>query len=225
MYDPESYLPVTPDILSDLSSLEELTWYKEDPVLPHLQTNNSLCYLALHSLKEPPLRENYQQQLINIITNNSTSLRDINIVALLTVGFNSWTSFLTPIQSCCNLISLTLSNSPIPSDDISYWDTAFIYLQSLVELSLIVIPLQDTGLMTLCKSMNRHPAIRSIRIDKCELTSDSCEPIMMLIHTLPYLRLLELYEAELSFPDANPLQLLQKTAELFSVKVEMNSVI
>ena len=219
--DPKSYLPETTDILSGLSSLEELHWYKEDAytVLPHLQTSSSLSYLSLNSPNEPPLRENYQQQLIKVIHNNSTSLRNISLNELHTVGLNSWTSFLTPIQSCCNLVSLGLNSSPFPSDDISYWGTAILYLQSLVELFLAGIPLQDTGLMTLCKSMNRHPAIRSLRIDLCELTSDSCEPIMMLIHTLPYLRLLMLYEPELSLPDANSLQLLQQTAELFSVKV------
>ena len=213
---------MTADILSGLSSLEELTWYKEDAytVLPHLQTNNNLCNLTLYSPNESPLRENCQQHLINVINNNSTKLREIYLEELHTVGFNSWTSFLTPIQSCCNLVSLKLTHSPFTSDDISYWDTAILYLQSLVELCLIVIPLQDTGLMTLCKCLNRHPAIRNLRINRCELTSNSCEPIEMLIHTLPYLRLLELHITELSLPDANPLQLLQQTAELFSVKVE-----
>ena len=221
IWDPKSYLPETADILSGLSLLEELLWHKEDPytVLPHLQTNSSLSYLSLFSPNEPPLRENYQQQLIKVINNNSTALRNIELVNLHTVGLNSWTSILTPIQSCRNLVSLALNSSPFPSDDISYWDTAILYLQSLVELVLAGIPLHDTGLMTLCKSMNRHPAIRRLRIDLCKLTSDSCEPIMMLIHTLPYLRLLMLYEPELSLPDANPLQLLQQTADLFSVKV------
>ena len=222
--DVKSYLPETTDFLSGLSSLEEFYWIKEDPysVLPHLQTNNSLSYLSLYSpTLQPPLRENYKQQLIKVISNNSTSLRDIELDCLNTVGLNSLTSILTLIQSCCNLVSLKLSYSRFSSDDISYWDTAIPYLQSLVELSLIGIPLQNTGLMTLCKSMNRHPAIRSLRIDRCELTSDSCEPIMMLIHTLPYLRILKLYEPELSLPDANSLQLLQQTAELFSVKVEL----
>ena len=222
IYDPHSYLPVTVDILSGLSSLEELTLFKEDAytVLPHLQTKNSLCYLSLFSPRQPPLRDNYQQQLINVITNNSTSMRDIYLHRVYTVGFNSWTSFLTPIQSCCNLVSLTLTYSPFTSDDISYWDTAILYLQWLVELILTDIPLRNTGLMTLCKSLNQHPSIRNLRIDRCELTSNSCKPIEMLIHTLPYLRLLRLYKLELSLPDANPLQLLQQTAELFSVEVE-----
>ena len=224
IWDPNSHLPETTDILSGLSSLEELYWDKEDPytVIPYLQTNNSLSYLSLNSPQyQLPLRENYKQQLIKVISNNSTSLKDLQLENLNTVGLNSWTSILTPIQSCCNLVSLGLTNSPFSSDDISYWDTAILYLQSLVELGLLGMPLQDTGLMTLCKSMNRHPAIRSLRIDECELTSDSCEPITMLIHTLPYLRLLKLHEPELSLPDANSLQLLQQTAELFSVKVEL----
>ena len=222
--DINSYLPETTDFLSGLSSLEELLWYKEDAytALPHLQTNHSLSFLTLSSPKyDPPLRENYKQQLIKVIFNNRTSLREIQLDRLHTVGLNSWTSILTPIQSCCNLVSLSLTYSPFPSHDISYWDTVIPNLQSLVELSLIAIPLQDTGLMTLCKSMNRHPAIRCLRIDKCELTSDSCDPITMLIHTLPYLRLLRLYKPELSLPDANPLQLLQQTAELFSAEVEL----
>ena len=220
--DINSYLPETTDILSVLSSLEEVLWYKEDAytALPQLQTNSSLSFLTLSSPKyDPPLSENYKQQLINVISNNRTSLRDIELDRLHTVGLNSWTRILTPIQSCCNLVSLKLTYSPFPSDDISYWDTAIPYLQSLVELALLAIPLRDTGLMSLCKSLNRHPTIRNLRIRKCELTSDSCEPIMMLIHTLPYLRLLKLYVPELSLPDANPLQLLQQTAELFSVKV------
>ena len=222
IWDPKSYLPVTVDILSGLSSLEELSWYKADPytVLPHLQTNNSLCYLTLFSLSRPPLRDNCQQQLMNVITNNSTSLKEIYLTTLHKVGFNSWTSILTLIQSCCNLVALTLNDSPFTSDDISYWDTAILYLQSLVQLYLAAIPLQNTGLMILCKSLNRHPAIRSLMISRCVLTSNSCEPIEMLIHTLPYLRLLKLHKPELSLPDANPLQLLQQTAELFSVKVE-----
>ena len=223
--DINSYLPETTDILSGLSSLEELQWYKVDAytALPHLQTNNSLSSLTLSSPKyDPPFRENYKQQLIKVISNNRTSLRDIELDRLHTVGLNSWTSILTSIQSCCNLVSLGLAYSPFPSDDISYWDTAIPYLQSLVELALLAIPLRDTGLMSLCKSLNRHPTIRNLRIRKCEFTSDSCEPIMMLIHTLPYLRLLKLHVPELSLPDANPLQLLQQTAELFSVKVVLS---
>ena len=223
--DINSYLLETTDILSGLSSLEELQWYKEDAytALPHLQTNNSLSFLILSSPKyQPPFREDYRQQLIKVISNNRTSLREIELDSLNTVGLNNWTSILTPIQLCRNLVSLRLAYCPFSLDDISYWDTAISYLQSLVELCLIAIPLLDTGLMTLCKSMNRHPAIRHLRIDKCELTSDSCEPITMLIRTLPYLRLLELYKPELSLPDANPLQLLQQTAELFSVKAGQN---
>ena len=222
--DINSYLPETTDILSGLSSLEELQWYKVDAytALPHLQTNYSLSFLSLSSPKyDPPLRKNYNQQLINVIFNNRTSLREIQLNRLHTIGLNSWTSILTPILSCFNLVSLSLTYSPFSSDDISCWDTAIPYLQSLVQLCLIAIPLRDTGLMSLCKSMNRHPAIRHLRIDKCELTFDSCEPITMLIHTLPYLRLLRLYEPELSLPDANSLQLLLQTAELFSVEVEL----
>ena len=137
--------PRQTDILSGLSSLEELEWHKEDPytVLPHLQTSSSLSYLSLFSTYEPPLRENYQQQLIKVIYNNSTALRNIELDDLHTVGLNSLTSFLTPIQSCCNLVSLGLNNSPFPSDDISYWDTAIPYLVS-------------SGIESCCYPLTRH---------------------------------------------------------------------
>ena len=219
--DHNSYLPMTPDILSRLSSLEELIWWQEDAytALPHIQTVNNLSYLVLFSPHLPPLRENYQHQLREVINNNSITLREINLVNLHTIGMNSWTSILSPIQSCCNLVSLSLSYSPFSSDDISCWDTAILSLQSLVQLSLIAIPLRDTGLMSLCKSLYRHPAIRSLRFDECKLTSNSCEPIQMLIHTLPYLRLLRIHKPELSLPNANPLELLLHTADLFYVEV------
>ena len=222
--DPNSCLPATTDILPGLSSLEELYWYRKDPyaALPLLQTNNSLSSLTLLAPNEPPLRENYQDLLINLIYNNNTSLREIRLNFLPSVGLNSCTSILSPIQSCCNLVSQALVNTPFSSYDISCWDTAIRYLQSLVDLTLVAIPLQDTGLMELCKSLYKHPSIRSLCIVLCKPTSDSCEPIMMLIHTLPYLRLLRLYKPELSLPDASPLQLLQQTAELFSVKVELS---
>ena len=220
--DPNSYLPITPDLLSGLSSLEELSWYQEDAytALPHIQTANSLSYLELYSPRHPPVRENYQHQLRELINNNSTTLRDIRLDRLHRLGMNSWASILSALQSCCNLVSLGLSNSPFSSDDISCWATAILSLQSLVELALIAIPLRDIGLMSLCKSLYRHPVIRRLRITECELTSDSCEPIQMLIHTLPYLRLLKLHKPELSLPNASPLQQLLHTADLFYVKVE-----
>ena len=220
--DPMSYLHVMPRILNELSSLQELLWFKEEAysTLPFLLNKDSLSYVKLFSSRKLTYREHSKDILVKILNNNFSNLRELYLVKLHRIGFNSWTSILTPIQACRNLVSLKLLSSSFTSDDIGYWDTAILYLQSLVELFLSGIPLRDTGLMTLIKSLNRHPAIRSLIFSKCKLTSDSCEPIMMLIHTLPYLRLLKLYEPELSLPDSNPLQLLQHTAQLFSVKLE-----
>ena len=217
-----SYLHVMPNILNELSSLQELLWFKEEAysTLPFLLNKDSLSYVKLFSPRKQTYREHSKDILVMILNNNFSNLRELYLVKLHRIGFNSWTSILTPIQACRNLVSLKLLSSSFTSDDIGYWHTAILYLQSLVELFLSGIPLRDTGLMTLIKSLNRHPAIRSLIFSKCKLTSDSCEPIMMLIHTLPYLRLLKLYEPELSLPDANPLQLLQHTAQLFSVKLE-----
>ena len=219
--DLNKYLPISPGILSGLSSLQEIEWWSEAAynILPYLLNNSNLTYLYLVSLN-PTVREEYRHQLTEILSNNSTSMRFITLFQVETYGFNSWTSFLTPIQSCHNLVSLTLFVSPLSSDDISYWFTAIRYLQSLAQLHLQAIPLEDTGLMVLCQSLIAHPAIRRLEISNCSLTSDSCEPISMLIHTLPYLRELQLNKSDLSQPDSIPIQNLIRTAELFSVEIK-----
>ena len=223
--DPDKYLPLTPYILPSLSSLQEIMWSTEDPytILPYLP-NNNLTFLFLLAPDYPPVREEYGHQLTELLTTSCTSMTDIGLFAVHTIGFNSWTSFLTPIQSCHNLVSLSLFVSQLSSDDISYWFTAIRYLQSLAVLFLYGIPLEDTGLMILCQSLTRHPAIRRLMLSKCSLTSVSCEPISMLIHTLPYLRQLQLDKPDLSQPDSNPLPNLIRTAELFSVEIKLDDI-
>ena len=222
MQEENSPLPVIPPgILYGLSSLQELYWSMNDPykVLPYLLNNSKLTYLNLYSPRIPANRKVYRHMLTEIIRNNSNSLRDIQLLSINTIGFDSWTSILSSFQSCHKLVCLVLSNCPFPPNDISYWYTAISYLQSLVVLALAYIPIGDTGLMILCKSLNLHPAIRYLRIYSCELTSISCEPIAMLIHALPYLRILGISRSELSDPDPVPLQLISQTAEMFSVEI------
>ena len=217
-----SHPAISPGILSGLSSLQELLWNINDTytVLPYLLNNSKLTALSLHSPRVPPNREDYRHMLTEIIRNNSNSLRDIQLVTLNRIGFNSWTSILSSFQSCHKLVRLSLLNCSFSPNDISYWYTAISYLQSLVVLGLAAIPMGDTGLIVLCKSLNLHPAIRVLRINICELTSNSCEPIAMLIHAIPYLRKLIISRSELSNPDPIPLQLILQTAEMFSVKIQ-----
>ena len=221
--DRNPYIPViSPGILSGLSSLQELFWDTKDPytVLPYLLNNSKLTALNLNSRHLPPNRKGYKRKLTRFIRNNSNSLSEIQLSDLNMVGFLSWTSILSSFQSCHKLVRLTLNNCPFTSNDISYWYTAISYLQSLVELCLVTIPIRDSGLMILCKSLNLHPAIRGLMISRCQLTSNSCEPIAMLIHALPYLRRLGICEPEFSNPDPVPLQLISQTAEMFSVKIK-----
>ena len=212
---------ISPGILSGLCSLQELYWYTNDTyaVLPYLLNNSKLTALSLHSPRIPPNREDYRHMLTEIIRNNSNSLGVIQLVALNTIGFDSWTSILSSFQSCHKLVSLALLSCPFTPNDISYWYTAISYLQSLVVLVLGAIPMGDTGLMVLCKSLNLHPAIRELRIINCKLTSNLCQPIAMLIHALPYLRRLIISRSELSNPEPVPLQLISQTAEMFSVEI------
>ena len=219
--DPNSLLSLTPDILTGLTSLEELFWHTEDAysTLPFLSSNN-LRYLSLFSPNESTPIENAIRQLNGLIDHNKTSLQSIELYDLDTIGFNTWTSILTPIQSCCKLVFLSFSHVPFASDDISYWNTAIRYMQSLISLSIIAIPLQDSGLMILCKSLNRHPAIRNLRIVSCSISYLSCEPIQMLIHTLLYIKELTLNKNELTFLNPDPLQDLERTADHFLVNVK-----
>ena len=223
LHDPNSILPVIPpEILHDLSSLQELYWSINDPytILPYLLLNSKLTSLKLYSPSIPPIRKSYRYILTEVIRNNSNYLREIDLSALNTIGFDNLTSILSSFQSCHKLVRLSLINCPFTPNDISYWYTAISYLQALADLIFVAIPMGDSGLMILCKSLNLHPAIRNLTISKCKLTSDSCEPIAMLIHTLPHLRRLKLHKSELSFPDSSPLYFLLQTAEILSVKIE-----
>ena len=82
IYDINAYLPVTPAILSGLSSLTELYWWTREDcyrVLPYLPRNNSLTQLNLFSMNDPSPDESPLHSLTELIASNSNSLRDIHL--------------------------------------------------------------------------------------------------------------------------------------------------
>ena len=220
--DLEGHLPLTPDILSGHSSLTELVWATEEDcyrVIPSLSSINSLTQLSLVSNTHPSPNESLLTSLIELIISNANSLRDITLSNLHELGFDSCNSFFTVVSLCSNLMVLQLWFTEFISEDMSFWYIALSALNSLVYLSLLGSPLQDSGMLVVCSSLAYHPTIRRLNVRSCELTSSSCVALKCLIQTLPRVRMLELSKSELSSPDSEQLQSLLQLAEECSVKI------
>ena len=222
IYDPNGYLPVSPEILSSVSSLRELQWAtKEDAyeVLPYIEIFSSLTLLMLTSARSP-CDYSRKNSLTELIATNSNSLKEINFNLLHAVGFHGLSSFLKSISSCSNLMTLKITSCNLTSFDVRCWYSTISALKSLVYLVVQDIPLQDSGMMVLCGSLVHHSAIRWLWVRKCELSSSSCHTLSCLIPTLPRIRMIELSQSELSVPDSEPLQRLIQTAEKYSVEIQ-----
>ena len=222
IYDLKGFLPFTAD-LSALSSLKEFHWYRKRDsyeALQYLHRLSSITHLCLRSLSSPSPNPSYRDSMTRIISENSTSLREINLRYLNRIGFDSWSSCLDLVSTCCNLISLQLWECNFKPDDMSCWYRALTEMKSLVYLRLSLTPLRDSGMLVLCHSLNYHPAIRCLCIQYCQLSSDSCLPIKYLILTPPHIRILQLSKYELSDPDPKQLELLEQSAEQCSIQIE-----
>ena len=215
--------PFTPDFLSGLSSLQELYCVtKLDPfaLLPSLQSLSRVTFLGLLSTQFPPSNESHRDRIVQLINRNSNSLRHLDLPFLHLAGFHDWSSFLPTLHSCSNLVFLLLTNTKFPLHDISCWYEAVSALRSLVFFGLTAVPLRDEGLWVVCHSLTHHPAIRSLLISSCDLTPESCRTLSCLIQTLPQIRKLTIYKAELFRPDFQ-LQSLVLAAEECSVEIQL----
>ena len=215
-----SSLPVSV-LNSTLPSLRELLWDIRTlfyEILPNLRDNTNLELLAdfTGNFRFDP---NNRVLLSSVISNNCRSLKQLFITNLTQIGFDSWESILTPIQLCSNLKILALFRCSALKRDMKMWYKAILSLQSLVELRLVRFKFGDSEMWILCHSLTKHPAIRYLQISKCALTSLSCEPLALLIPTLPQLRELVIFLDELSSPEPDKLEMLKETAEYFSVKI------
>ena len=221
--DNNGHLPLTPDILSDHSSLTELVWWTREDcyrVIPYLSSINSLTQLSLLSLTPPSPNEFLITSLIELIISNANSLREISLSCLHGLWFGSCDCFFTVVSLCSNLMVLRLVSTEFNSEDMSFWSIALSALNSLVCLELSYSPLQDSGMLVVCSSLAFHPTIRRLHVENCELTSSSCVALKCLMQTLPRVRKLVLSKSELSSPDSEQLQSLLQLAEECSVEIE-----
>ena len=193
-----------------------------DPLVAHRRYQGAHRFrnfvLRLMGKKRTP-NPSYPDSISRLISENATSLREISLDSLDRIGFNSWNSCINLVSICSNLISFQLISCNFTTDDMSCWYRALTVMKSLVYLRLFYTPLQDSGMLVLCHSLNYHPAIRYLCIERCELSSKSCLPLKYLILTPPHIKILDLSKSELSSPDPEQLELLEQSAEQCSIKI------
>ena len=236
---------IPPDIFSQLTSLQEIHLNTEDPysVLPHLQSFCNLTYLALKPTRVAPGHKSYEDILIQIINRNSNTLRVIKLYSLDSIEINSWDSILAPIQHCNKLMELEINGIKLIERsieisirsiemflaelgsivDIISKNTSVDYLQSLIRLYLFDIPLSSSEVYALCDGLAYSPIIKVIKIIHCKLDSTSCVHFIHLIPTLPQLKNLDVSWNKLSSPDFTQKEILEQTAEEYSVDCDTRS--
>ena len=132
----------------------------------------------------------------------------------LIIGFNNWSLILNCLESCSSLFQLKLYCKTLPTNDVTHWSRAVNKMKSLVELEFSNVSLYDTGVLSLCEGLIYHPAIRSLELYSCNLTSLSCDPLTHLIPTVSQME--TLIVNGLSKPDGDAILLLRETADEFS---------
>ena len=68
----------------------------------------------------------------------------------------------------------------------------------------------------MCEGLIAHPTIKFLYVLQCKQTSESCEALTNLIHTVSYLKTLRV--TNLSEPDTEPIKILKQTAEEYSIE-------
>ena len=199
-------------MLPQFSQLQEIGFHNNS-LLPAISNLSNLTYLQIgDSTTEDTTLSIY---LLQIINGNRNSLRGMWLLYLNIIGFNNWSLFLICLEFCTNLVQLKLWYTTLPTNDVTHWSRAVNKMKSLVELEFWNVSLYDTGLLSLCEGLIYHPAIRSLKLQYCNLTSLSCDPLTHLIPTVSQMEKLTVYE--LSEPDGAPILLLKQTADEFSI--------
>ena len=211
---PKKHHPSLQAVLPHFSELQEIVFYNNISLLPAISNLSNLTYLQIQDrTTEDTTLSVY---LLQIIDRNRHSLRGMWLSHLNRIGFNNWSLFLDCLEFCTNLVQLMLWNTTLPTNDVTHWSRAFNKMKSLVELNVISVSLYDTGLLSLCEGLIHHPAIRSLLLYYCNLTSLSCDPLTHLIPTVSQMETLAV--KELSQPDGAPILLLKQTADEFSIE-------
>ena len=218
LYDiPEGHHPTLQAVLPQFSELQEIA-FNNNSLLPAISNLSNLTYLQIgdYTAEDTTL----SVYLLQIINGNRHSLRGMVLFYLNSFGFNNWRLFLNCLEFCTNLVQLKLWYTTLPTNDVTHWSRAVNKMKLLVELEFLYVSLYDTGLLSLCKGLIYHPAIRSLKLKDCNLTSLSCDPLTHLIPTVSQMETLTVYG--ISEPDGAPILLLKQTADEFSIELKLN---
>ena len=214
---PEKHLPTLQAVLPQFSELQEIG-IRNNSLLPAISNLSNLTYLQIgdYTTEDTTL----SVYLLQIINGNRHSLRGMELRYLNRIGFNNWSLLHNSLEFCSNLVQLILNDTTLPTNDVTHWSRAVNKMKSLVELEFSNISLYDTGLLYICKGLIYHPAIRSLMLRDCNLTSLSCDP---LTHLIPTVSQMEILTVEgLSEPDGDPILLLKQTADEFSIELDLS---
>ena len=210
---PRKHLPTLQAVLPQFSELQEIV-FDNYSLLPAICNLSNLTYLQIQdSTTEDTTLSVY---LLQIINGNRHSLRGMWLLCLDRIGFNNWNFFLNCLEFCSNLVQLKLLFTTLPTNDVTHWSRAVNRMKSLIELEFSYVSLYDTGLLSLCEGLIYHPAIKSLHVEYCNLTSLSCDPLTHLIPTVSQMETLKVWG--LSEPDGAPILLLKQTADEFSIE-------
>ena len=210
-YIPTEYHPQIIHTLSMLSELQEIS-FRTYLLLPHIMHLSRISYLEITDIRREDT--DLSDCLIQLIHRKQHTIRVLKLYSLEYIGFKSWNGFLNALHFCVNLVHIELSFIP-QLDDVTLWSSTLCNLNSLVTLRFSYVALFDTGLISVCEGLIAHPTIKYLFVYKCEQTSESCDALTNLIHTVSYLE--QLRVNNLSEPDTEPIEILKQTAEEYSI--------
>ena len=197
--------------LSMLSELQEISFHTYS-LLPHIMHLSRISYLEIRDIKRADT--DLSDCLIQLIHTNQHTIRGLKLYSLEYISFKSWNGFLNALHFCVNLVQIELGHIP-QLDDVTLWSSTLCNLNSLVTLRFSYVELFDTGLISVCEGLIAHPTIKYLFVYKCEQTSESCDALTNLIHTVSYLEKLRVNN--LSEPGTEPIEILKQTAEEYSI--------
>ena len=199
-----------------LSELQEISFHTYS-LLPHIMHLSRISYLEITNIERED--RDLSDCLMQLIHRNQHTIRVLKLYSLQYIGFKSWNGFLNSLHFCVNLVQIELWFIP-QLDDVTLWSSTLCNLNSLVLLEFTFVELFDAGLISVCEGLIAHPTIKYLRAYKCKQTSESCEALTNLIHTVSYLEKLMVYN--LSEPDTEPIKILKQTAKEYSIETNFD---
>ena len=213
---PTEYHQQVMHTLSILSELQEISFHTYS-LLPHIMHLSRISFLEIIDTRRE--YTDLSDCLIQLIHRNQHTIRGLKLDSLHFIGFKSWNEFLNALHFCVNLVQIELRGIS-QLDDVTLWSSTLCNLNSLVILGFFGVQLFDAGLISVCEGLIAHPTIKYLHVYNCRQTSESCEALTNLIHTVSYLEKLRVNN--LSEPDTEPIKILKQTAEEYSIKTEFN---